>query len=156
MYNHHLKTFIQAADSGSFLKAAEHLYISSTAVTKQINLLEEHLGLKLFTRSNQGLILTESGRLIYDEAKKIIRQSDSVLKKARELEHHARTVIRVGVSLMNPSHILVNQWAKASARYPDIRLEVVPFEDTEAGFREVLDHLGEKIDLIPCPYQNNY
>ena len=74
MYNRHLKTFIQAADSGSFMKAAESLYVSATAVTKQINLLEEHLGLTLFKRSTQGLVLTDSGRLIYEETKKMIRQ----------------------------------------------------------------------------------
>lgn len=68
MYNRHLKTFIQAADSGSFMKAAEQLYISANAVTKQINLLENHLQLKLFQRSSQGLVLTDSGKLIYEEA----------------------------------------------------------------------------------------
>lgn len=156
MYNRHLKTFIQVADSKSFMKAAEHLYISANAVTKQIDLLESHLGLKLFQRSTRGLTLTESGRLIYEEAKKMIRHSDSVLKKAKELEHPNQTAIRIGVSLMNPSHILMNPWAKASARYPNIRLEVVPFEDTVAGFTEILDNLGKTVDLVPCPYQNDY
>ncbi len=156
MYNRHLKTFIQAADSGSFMKAAESLYVSATAVTKQINLLEEHLGLTLFKRSTQGLVLTDSGRLIYEETKKMIRHSDSVLKKARELENYKQTVIRIGVSLMNPAHILMGQWAKASAQYPNIRLEAVPFEDTVSGFSEVLDNLGKKVDLVPCPYQNDY
>ena len=44
MYNSQLTTFVQVADSGSFNKAAEALYISSTAVIKQINALEKHLG----------------------------------------------------------------------------------------------------------------
>ena len=69
MYNRHLDTFIQTADSGSFLKAAERMYISANAVTKQINLLEDRLGVKLFVRSSQGLTLTEAGRMIYSEAK---------------------------------------------------------------------------------------
>lgn len=46
MYNRHLDTFIQTADSGSFLKAAERMYISANAVTKQIDLLD-HLGEKI-------------------------------------------------------------------------------------------------------------
>lgn len=70
MYNRHLDTFIQTADAGSFLKASERMYISANAVTKQINLLEDHLGLKLFVRSPQGLALTEAGQLIYAEAKR--------------------------------------------------------------------------------------
>ena len=40
MYNSQLTTFVQVADSGSFNKAAEALYISSTAVIKQINALK--------------------------------------------------------------------------------------------------------------------
>lgn len=86
MYNRHLDTFIQVADSGSFLKAADKLYISANAVTKQINLLESHLDVKLFNRSTQGLELTEAGKLIYTEAKKMIRHSKTVLQKAHELE----------------------------------------------------------------------
>lgn len=156
MYNRHLETFIQVADSGSFLKASERLYVSANAVTKQINLLESHLDIKLFHRSTQGLVLTEAGKLIYAEAKKMIRHSNSVLQKAKELEKRQEYVIRIGVSLMNPANILLEQWNKASERYPNIRLEIVPFEDTVPAFNEVLDNLGKKIDLISCPYQTSY
>ena len=55
MYNSQLTTFVQVADSGSFNKAAEALYISSTAVIKQINALEKHLDLTLFSRTNHGI-----------------------------------------------------------------------------------------------------
>ena len=51
MYNHQLDTFIVVADSGSFNKAAEALLISPPAVIKQINLLEDSLGVRLFTRT---------------------------------------------------------------------------------------------------------
>lgn len=54
MYNKQLDTFIQVADQGSFSKAAEVLYISPTAVLKQINLLENDLGFPLFVRTNRG------------------------------------------------------------------------------------------------------
>ena len=76
MYDPHLETFIKVADSGSFLKASEKLYVSANAVTKQINLLEDRLGVKLFRRSTQGLVLTEAGKLIYTEAKKLIRHTN--------------------------------------------------------------------------------
>lgn len=156
MYNHHLDTFLKAADSGSFLKAAEQMYISANAVTKQINLLERELGVKLFYRSSQGLKLTEAGELIYAEAKRMIQHSNSVLRKARALEKPKETVIRVGVSLMNPANTLLELWAKASEQFPSVRLEVVPFEDTVPAFTEVLAHFGEKIDLISCPYTTTH
>lgn len=68
MYNPQLETFIQAADSGSFSKAAEKLFISQTAVTKQINLLEDNLGIKLFNRTHRGLTLTDAGKSLYSDA----------------------------------------------------------------------------------------
>lgn len=156
MYDRHLDTFVAVADCGSFLKASEKLYISANAVTKQINLLEHDLGVQLFQRSNQGLALTDAGKLIYAEAKKLIRHSRTVLQKARELENKQEYVIHVGVSLMNPAGILLEHWQKASASYPNLRLEVVPFEDTVPAFQEVLNGLGEKIDLISCPYETDY
>lgn len=156
MYDRHLDTFIQVAESGSFSKASEYLYISANAITKQINLLENDLDIKLFHRSNQGLLLTDAGRLIYEEAKKMIRHTNRILQKAKELESKKEVVIRVGVSLMNPANILLQEWQKASSLYPNFRLEVAPFQDTVPAFNEVLEHLGEKIDLISCPYQTNY
>ena len=107
MYNHHLDTFLKAADSGSFLKAAEQMYISANAVTKQINLLERELGVKLSLRGPQGLTLTPAGELIYAEAKKLIQHSNTVLRKARALEQPKETVIQVGVSLMSPANTLL-------------------------------------------------
>ena len=49
MYSHQLDTFIRAADAGSFSKAAEKLFISSTAVMKQIDHLEASLGVPCLT-----------------------------------------------------------------------------------------------------------
>ena len=86
----------------------------------------------------------------------MIRHSRSVLQKARELEDKREYVVHVGVSLMNPAGILLEHWHKISTLYPNLRLEVVPFEDTVPAFQEVLNHLGDKIDLVSCPYETDY
>lgn len=65
MYNPQIETFIKVADAGSFNKAAEELYITPTAVIKQINLLESSLDLVLFERTHRGLILTNAGKSLY-------------------------------------------------------------------------------------------
>ena len=65
MYNLQLDTFLKVADSGSFTKAAETLYISPTAIIKQINILEDRIGIKLFIRTHRGLKLTEAGKSFY-------------------------------------------------------------------------------------------
>ena len=85
MYNHQLDTFIRTADLGSFGKAGEALYISSTAVIQQINLLENLCGFRLFVRSNHGVKLTPAGRSLYEDAKTLIRFSEDALHKAKLL-----------------------------------------------------------------------
>lgn len=55
MYNRILDTFIAVVDCGSFTKAAEHLYISPTAVMRQMNTLEQELDLTLLERTPSGI-----------------------------------------------------------------------------------------------------
>ena len=73
MYNLQLETFIVVADLGSFNKAAEALYITPPAVTKQINLLETDLGLQLFILTHRGLTPTDAGNSLDQDAKYIIQ-----------------------------------------------------------------------------------
>lgn len=72
MYNPLLTAFVCAADCGSFTKAAEKLYLSPTAVMKQINALESHLQLQLISRTNQGIRLTAAGESIYADCLTIL------------------------------------------------------------------------------------
>ena len=155
MLDNHLATFITVADSGSFLAASEKLFISGNAVAKQVNLLENDLNIKLFARSTQGLKLTPAGKLIYDEAKKMTRHVNQVLAKARELQEKQESVLRVGVSLMNPVNLFLNRFNRIAPGH-DMRLEIVPYEDTPTSFGAMLDGLGSKVDFICCTYDNTF
>lgn len=84
MYNKYLEVFIAVADTGSFSKAGEQLFISPTAVMKQMNLMESDLGLSLLNRTNHGISLTDIGKQIYKDAKFIIDYSIKQLKKQRK------------------------------------------------------------------------
>ena len=76
LFNSQLETFVVVADEGSFSKAAEKLFISTTAVIKQINTLEEDTNIQLFQRSFKGVSLTEAGKSFYSDAKYIIKYLD--------------------------------------------------------------------------------
>ena len=82
MFNPQLATFVCVADCGSFSQAAEKLYLSSTAVMKQLNALERHLELKLLERTRRGTVLTPAGEVIYRYARQMFADSDRALREA--------------------------------------------------------------------------
>ena len=147
MYNRKLETFIAVADSGSFSKAAEKLFISPTAVIKQINLLENSLDLQLFVRTNQGLIITESGKSLY-QAKYLIQYARDSVTRAKNAMERSENIIRIGTSPMTPGQFLVELWPKIHKICPDIKFELVPFENTPENAREILKNLGQNIDVV--------
>lgn len=149
MYNPQLETFICVADAGSFSKAAEKLYISPTAVIKQINLLEENLGISLFIRTHRGLHLTEAGKSIYKDAKYIIQYSKDSIERAKKSIHEKEKLIRIGTSPMTPAQPLVDLWPDIKSACPNINFEIVPFDNTPENAREILANLGQNIDIVP-------
>ena len=90
MYNPQLDTFLCVVEAGSFSKAAEQLYISAPAVIKQINSLEASLGMKLFDRTHRGLVVTEAGQSIYNDAKYIIGYCKESVQRAKEAMQYRR------------------------------------------------------------------
>jgi DNA-binding transcriptional LysR family regulator len=156
MYNPQLETFIRVADAGSFSKAAEENYITPTAVIKQINSLESGLGLHLFKRTHRGLTLTESGRSLYSDAKYVIGYCKESIQRAKTASRHTDTIIRIGTSPMTPGEFLLGLWPKVHEFCPDIKLQLVPFENTPENAREILRSLGKNIDVVAGWFDETY
>jgi DNA-binding transcriptional LysR family regulator len=148
MYNHLLDTFITVADCGSFTKAAEHLYISPTAVMKQMNTLENHLNLKLIERASSGVHLTPSGEVIYQDAKFMIEYSKKSIAGALAAAHTNDTTFCVGTSLLNPAKPFMDLWYRVNKSFPEYKLHLVSFEDNHEGILSEIDKLGEKFDFL--------
>lgn len=148
MYNPQLETFLRVADAGSFSRAAAETYITPTAVIKQINLLEESLGVKLFERSHRGLTLTKAGRSLYQDAKYVIQYCRDSVARAKNAMLEDTNVIRVGSSPMTPAQLLMQLWAKVNETCPDIKFQIVPFDNSLENAREILGNLGKRIDIV--------
>lgn len=148
MYNPMLDTFIAVADSGSFNKAAEYLYVSPTAVMKQMNKLEEHLNLKLIERTTLGIRLTEAGKIIYKDAKFIMDYSQKSVSNAYAAEHRHDTTFCVGTSMLNPAKPFMDLWYRVNKSFPDYKLHLVPFEDDHDGILSEIEKLGQKFDFL--------
>lgn len=148
MYNPLLDTFLTAADCGSFTKAAEKLFISPTAVMKQMNTLENHLNLKLTERTASGIRLTPAGRVIYRDAKFIIDYSRKSVAAAKAATLDYDTTFCVETSLLNPAKPFMDLWYKINRNFPNYKLHLVPFEDNHEGILSEIRKLGEKFDFL--------
>lgn len=104
MYDKRLETFITVADTGSFSKAAEILYISVPALSKQMTSLEKDYGLTLFSRGSRGSHLTKSGLSLYKDAKDLMAFSSSALSRATLALNDSRTLLRIGNELLAPAY----------------------------------------------------
>lgn len=148
MYNQQLKTFVCVVDEGSFHKAAEKLFISSTAVMKQMNSLENHFDFKLLERTNHGIILTAAGKIIYKHALALFSYSDKVIMEARKTLNKEESTFKIGTSILNPCQPFINLWYQVNNQFPNYRLQIIPFEDSHIGTLTEIASLGDKYDFL--------
>lgn len=151
MYNKYLEIFIQVADTGSFSKAAEKLYISSTAIMKQMNLMEQDLGLSLLVRTNHGIKLTEVGKEIYKDCKYIIDYSNKAIAKAKRLQNNSHHFVTIGTSLICPCKPILDLWYQINNKYPEFKIKIVPFEENHSSILNTLNSNGTNLDFIVSP-----
>ncbi len=157
MYNPQIETFIAVAESGSFSKAAEAFFISPTAVMKQINTLEDRLGITLFNRTNHGLQLTEAGKSLLQDAKYIIDYSARAIEKAKDIDNkERRQSVRIGTSIMTPAKFLLDMWSEIQKYSSAVQIELIPFENTPENAREILKNLGKHIDVVAGIYDDDF
>ena len=148
MYNPLLDTFLTVCEEGSFNKAAARLYLSPTAVMKQINSLESLIGFRLFNRSAAGLSLTQSGEQFYKDSVFVKDYSDKAILSARMKEEESEKTFCVGTSLLNPAKPFMDLWYTHNKAFQDYRLHLVPFEDDQTNILHEIDALGVKYDFL--------
>ena len=91
-----LRCFAAVAAEGNLTRAAEQLFVSQPALTKQIKQLEGQLGLRLFTRSRAGMTLTTAGQALADSTPTVLAGWDQALRETKAAASHAAQVLRVG------------------------------------------------------------
>ncbi len=138
-----LKCFILVAENLSFARAAEALYISQPAVTKQINALEKELGVTLLIRSTRHVELTPAGMSFYKDAKDIVLKTQIAVNRVQK-QNNITDTLRLGLS--NPAALFYAAPILKSfhARRPDIRTHIEVH-----SYKIVLNlFLEDKLDVL--------
>ena len=147
METNNLQTFISVVRSGSFTKTAEQNFISSTAVMKQINRLEQELDTKLFDRASTGVTLTPSGNVFLKYAETVLKLTTQVYTDCYQLDGTIQT-IRLGTSLLHPSMPFMPTWNQIKNQLPNYQLQILQIPgDLTANNREY-SMLGRECDIM--------
>ncbi len=133
-----LKTFEAAARHASFTQAAEELCVTQGAVSHQVKALEAELGLKLFNREHQRLVITEAGRTYLE----VVRDALDRIAAGTErlLQRQSAGALTVSTSPNFASKWLVHRLARFATAHPGIDLRI------SASLHHV-DFAREDVDL---------
>lgn len=153
MYSRHIKSFIEAANAGSFTKAARALYIAPSSLIQQIDLLEQRLGIELFERGPRGIKLTEAGESLYRDAVDIVRRCDEAVARARHIQQ-GEGPIRVATSLLMKCRLLPGIWSRMIEDAPGTRIDIISLESAGVEPGNYLRGLGVSYDVMEGLYMS--
>jgi LysR family glycine cleavage system transcriptional activator len=152
-----IQAFESASRLGSFMRAAEELHITPSAISHRIKELEQRLGIALFHRVHRSVILTDAGR----------RYSEEIGEAFGRIESASNEINRVGKSDLVSVHVvpsLAAQWltprlAKFSTQNPDIDVRMTGSNDTidledgvidfDIRYGSVLHRTAVKTEMFP-------
>jgi DNA-binding transcriptional LysR family regulator len=125
-----LTAFVTVAREGSFTRAAARLRVSQSALSQTIRALEEHLGLRLLTRTTRRVAPTDAGERLLAA---IGPRLDGI---ASDLRDKPAGTIRITASEHAASFILLPRLAKLLPGYPDIKVEI----NTDYRMVDIVEH----------------
>ncbi len=163
-----LRYFVAIADSGSFTKAAERVFVAQSALSHQLAQLEGELGASLFDRSRRGVELTEAGQRFFPHAMSILRQAEEALASARSTEQEPEGKVVFGIPHSASQALALPLLREVRQRFPKVVLELteeltgnltrqlrtgqiqlaVLFDDGQLGGFAVTRVLRERLSLI--------
>ncbi|HEX6357381.1 LysR family transcriptional regulator [Actinophytocola sp.] len=119
-----LRYFAVVAEEGNLTRAARRLFVSQPALTKQVRQLESQLGVRLFTRSREGMALTEPGETLAARVPALLASWDGVLRETRNSAARAARVLRVGFIASAANEATPEIIAAFTRRRPGWRVEM--------------------------------
>jgi LysR family transcriptional regulator, benzoate and cis,cis-muconate-responsive activator of ben and cat genes len=136
-----LRYFVAVAEEGNISRAAKRIFLTQSALSRQIKALEEEIGQCLLERQAHSIRVTPVGQALLDEAQELLQQADQMLERVRSAGRGVR--LRVGYAPSLAAGILPSAVATFSQAHPHARVELL-----DLATNEMLAGLGsDKIDV---------
>lgn len=153
--------FLEVAKHQSFASAARELGMTGSAVSKQVQNLEDHLDVLLLHRTTRKVTLTDEGAIYYERARRALEDLEEAENLIQEAKAHPTGVLKVNIPVSFGRKYLTQPIAAFAKKYPDVKLEI-NLDDhkvniVEEGY-DVVVRIGSLEDssliakkLAPCP-----
>jgi DNA-binding transcriptional LysR family regulator len=120
-----LRYFYEVAQSGSFRRAADRIRIAPSAISRQIQLLEDELGVELFERGRKGVRLTVAGETLIYRVRRTMNELAAARSEIGALHGRNRGLINFGVNETIGREFIIDFLARFHKTYPGITFNVV-------------------------------
>lgn len=121
----HYRIFKAVADNGNISTTAKSLYISQSAVSQSVKILEDSLGVRLFTRSKRGVSLTKDGETMYEFISAALSLIDSGEKKLSESKQLKSGELVIGASNTLTDGYLLPYLKEYHRLYPGVKVKIL-------------------------------
>ncbi len=146
---HDLQAFVAVAETGSFSRASERLFLTQPAVSKRVAQLETELDTRLFDRLGRQVSLTEAGRALLPRARDILQALEDTRRALGNLAGQVAGPLRVATSHHIGLHRLPPVLRAYAARWPEVELDL-QFMDSEEACQAV--RRGEReLGIVTLP-----
>ena len=144
-----LQAFLAVAETGSFSRAAEQIFLTQPAISKRIAALETELGTRLFDRIGRGIHLTEAGRTLLARSHVILRELDDVKRSISNLTGDISGELRFATSHHIGLHRLPEPLQRFHETYPGVRLDLHFMDSEKACFAVAHGEIELAIVTLP-------
>lgn len=134
------------ADTGSYSKAAQKLYISQPTLSISVKKIEESLGVALFTKVNQRIVPTYIGEKYIEKSRKMLALEKEFDEELGYYKNGSTGLLRIGVTLIMSPVILPGLLSAFVKRYPNVELKTV--EENSSDLIPMLEQ--SRLDVILC------
>lgn len=127
-----IEEYICVVEAGSFTAAADQLGVSKSYVSKQINQLEDRLGVRLLQRTTRRLTLTESGNTFFVYSKDMAEQFDRAESTLSDMQQSPKGTLKLALNSRYGTQYMAAAVAEFSRKYPELTVEVhSTFQDVD-------------------------
>lgn len=139
-----LRYLLTVADEANFTRAADKLFISQSALSQQIQALEQDVGTVLVNRSRRGITLTDAGQILYHHAQRVIHEIEEAVITINEMNGLTRGELSIGVVQTVNDYLMPSVVTDFTARYPSVKLSIAELsaDDIELGLESAQLNVG--------------